>query len=240
MSEDGSRDSKGPDGGIWDVHVESGDDEAARYAAAKVKEIAAESIAERGVFTFAVSGGRTPWIMFRHLADMEMPWESTRIFQVDERVADAQDPARNLRHLIEALDGAPADIVAMPVELIDLSAAAQDYAGKLPGRFDLIHLGLGPDGHTASLVPDDPILDVRNVLVAVTTNTYQGHRRMSLTYPALDSARCILWLVTGAEKNVALTRLLDHDRSIPAGQVAAADNLVICDRDAYSGGVDAS
>lgn len=238
MTTSGSNGSLDPKDQLWALRVEPSEDEAARAAAGMVQAAAAESVADRGVFTFAVSGGRTPWIMFSHLADMDMPWARTRIFQVDERVTDARDPARNLRHLLEALNGAPAEIVAMPVESTDLSVAAQDYASKIPAIFDLIHLGLGPDGHTASLVPEDPILDVRNVGVAVTTHPYQGHRRMSLTYPALDSTRQILWLVTGAEKNVALTRLLNHDQSIPAGQVAAPDNLVVCDRAAHSGGID--
>ena len=237
----GSRAKKGPAAGPatghWEVSTRATDDDAARFAAAHVRQVAEEVLSRHEVFTFAVSGGRTPWVMFSHLADMDMPWSRTRIFQVDERVAPADDPARNLHHLREALQGAPADVIAMPVEMAELSAAAAAYGRQLPGHFDLIHLGLGADGHTASLVPGDPILAVADAPVAVTTHAYQDHRRMSLTYPVLDGAHRIMWLVTGAEKAGALALLLDHDRTIPAGRVQAARNLVICDEAARSGTV---
>src|SRR5262249_14931337 len=156
-----------------------------------------------------------------------VPWSQVAIYQVDERVAPAGDPDRNLTHLRESLPaGADAEIDAMPVEVDDLEAAAADYAHSLPERFDLIHLGLGPDGHTASLVPGDPVLDVADRAVAV-TGEYQGRRRMTLTYPTLDAARLVLWLVTGEDKVDALGKLLASDRSIPGGRVAAADALVI-------------
>jgi 6-phosphogluconolactonase len=226
-------------GEVWDVSQHPTDEDVARFAAHHVRDIAEQSVQRSGLFTFAVSGGRTPWVMFAHLADLDMPWANTRIFQVDERIAPADDPARNLHHLRAALDGAPAEIVAMPVNMPDVNIAAAEYARRIPRSFDLIHLGLGPDGHTASLVPDDPILDVTDVPVAVTTHPYQGLRRMSLTYPTLNSAERILWLVTGAEKASALALLLDHDPAIPAGRVRGRRNLVVFDAAARSVGVDA-
>jgi 6-phosphogluconolactonase len=203
-------------------------DAVARRAAAYVAEQARATVAARGRFTFAVSGGRTPWAMFGELADQQVPWADVEIFQVDERVAPDGDPDRNLTHLQASLGTAPARVHPMPVTDPDLDAAAAAYATVLPQRFDLVHLGLGPDGHTASLVPGDPVLDVIDALVAV-TQPYQGHRRMTLTYPALARANQLLWLVTGADKQDALARLLAGDQSIPAGRVVASRSLVLAD-----------
>lgn len=201
----------------------------AERGAAYVAERAQASIRDRGRFTFAVSGGRTPWAMFAHLADEDMPWGQTAIYQVDERVAPANDPDRNLAHLLASLPaGSGAEIHAMRVEEGDLEAAAADYARSLPESFDLIHLGLGLDGHTASLVPGDPVLEVMDRGVAL-TGVYQGRNRMTLTYPALNAAKQVLWLVTGEDKVDALQRLQAGDRSIPAGRVTAASALIIAD-----------
>jgi 6-phosphogluconolactonase len=193
-----------------------------------VAEKAREEIADRGRFTLAVSGGHTPWAMFTKLVG-RVPWEKVTIYQVDERVAPDGDADRNLTHLRRSLPpAAAADIRAMPVGAHDLEAAAADYARTLPERLDLVHLGLGPDGHTASLVPGDPVLDMTDRDVAV-TGAYQGRRRMTLTYPALDRAGQVLWLVTGADKVEALGRLLAGDKSIPAGRVRAESQLVLAD-----------
>jgi 6-phosphogluconolactonase len=197
--------------------------------AAFVAERARAAVAASGSFHFAVSGGHTPWAMFAELASQQVPWDAVIIYQVDERVAPSDDPDRNLAHLTKALGSAPAQVRAMPVEDSDLAAAAADYAASLPTRFDLVHLGLGPDGHTASLVPGDPVLAVTDRLVGL-TQPYQGRVRMTLTYPALARARQLLWLVTGADKQVALAKLLAGDTTIPAGRVEAAASLVIADR----------
>jgi 6-phosphogluconolactonase len=204
-------------------------DAVAREGAAFVAEQARAAVAERGIFQFAVSGGHTPWAMFARLAQETVPWDAVVIYQVDERVAPPGDDSRNLTHLTEALGSAPAEVLPMPVNDADLTAAAAAYATDLPEQFDLVHLGLGPDGHTASLVPGDPVLSVTDRLVAV-AGPYQGERRMTLTYPALSRARQILWLVTGADKKEALGALLSGDTSIPAGRVEAAASLVLADR----------
>ena len=211
----------------------------AQAAATFIASEARAVVAARGRFLLAVSGGHTPWLMLRALAAEAVPWEAVHLAQVDERVAPAGDPDRNLAHLRESLLSRvllrPEQLHPMPVESEDLGAAAARYAwtlreiGGAPPILDLVHLGLGPDGHTASLVPGDPVLDVTDADVAV-TGVYQGRRRMTLTYPILNRARRILWLVTGAEKAGMLTHLRAGDRWIPAGRVRQDQALVLADR----------
>jgi 6-phosphogluconolactonase len=204
----------------------------ATRAAAHVAEHARQAVRDHDRFTLAVSGGHTPWAMFKALASEEMPWERTAIFQVDERIAPAGDPDRNLTHLQESLPAeGTTEIHGMPVEAEDLERAAGAYERELPERFDLIHLGLGPDGHTASLIPGDPVLEAMDRDVAL-TGIYQGRRRMTLTYPALGRAQAILWLVAGADKAAALRGLLAGEASIPAGRVEARHALIVADRSA--------
>jgi 6-phosphogluconolactonase len=220
-------------------------DAVANRAAQAIAALAREAIEARGRFLFAVSGGHTPWVMLRALGAAEIPWPAVRIFQVDERVAPAGHADRNLTHLRESLlehaPLAPGQILAMPVETEDLDRAAAEYAQTLqrecgsPAVLDLVHLGLGPDGHTASLVPGDPVLNVRDRDVAV-TGPYQGRRRMTLTYPAINRARQILWVVTGAEKAQMLRRLLDCDAGIPGGRVDSGKSLVLADAAAIGRG----
>jgi 6-phosphogluconolactonase len=214
-------------------------DSVAREAAKIIAGEARAAVAESARFIMAVSGGHTPWIMLRALAGEQVPWESVHLAQVDERVAPAGDPDRNLTHLRESLlkhaPLPPEQVYAMPVESADLEAAAKQYAAVLakiagsPPVLDLVHLGLGPDGHTASLVPGDAVLQVNDADVAV-TGIYQGRRRMTLTYPILNRARRILWLVTGSEKAGMLVRLREGDPSIPAGRVNQERALVLADR----------
>jgi 6-phosphogluconolactonase len=211
------------------------DDQAAAQAAANmILAEACAAVAERGRFVLAVSGGRTPWIMLRALSVEQAPWQSIHLVQVDERAAPAGHPDRNLTHIRESLlEHAP--IHAMPVESPDLEDAAKQYATTLaaiagtPPVLDLVHLGLGPDGHTASLVPGDPVLDVTSADVAV-TGVYQGRRRMTLTYPAINRARRILWLATGSEKHAMLARLLAGDQSIPAGGIERDRAVIVADQ----------
>ena len=219
--------------------VLSDPDTVARRVATIIALEARAAAASRGRFIMAVSGGHTPWVMLRALVDEDVPWEHVHLLQVDERIAPAGSTERNLTHLRESLlDHVPLrseQVHVMPVEAVDLEAACAQYAATLsgvagsPAVLDLVHLGLGPDGHTASLVPGDKVLDVADGDVAL-TGLYQGRRRMTLTYPVLNRARRILWVVTGAEKMVMLGRLLDGDLSIPAGRVRRDLALVVADR----------
>jgi 6-phosphogluconolactonase len=202
---------------------------AALRGADLIAETAGEAIAARGSFALAASGGTEPWDMYRRLAEFEIEWKRVEVFQVDERVAPDGDPDRNLTHLLESLPEAARDRVrAMPVTDEDLEGAAARYAQHLPDSLDLVHLGLGPDGHTASLVPGDPVLEVDDRRVA-TTGVYQGHPRMTLTYPELERARRIFWLITGESKRDPLGWLMAGDPSIPAGRVEAHESIVIAD-----------
>ncbi len=225
------------------IEMFSDDESTARAAAKAISVEAVAAVAVRGQFVMAVSGGRSPWIMLRALATEKIPWDRVHIVQVDERVAPAGDQDRNLTHLRESLRDSPIrpeQIHAMPVESPDLEAAVAQYASTLskitgsPATLDLIHLGLGPDGHTASLVPGDPVLQVTDMDVAL-TGVYQGRRRMTLTYPVIDRARHILWLVTGSEKVGALARLRNADPSIPAGRVSQDRAVIFADRAASAG-----
>jgi 6-phosphogluconolactonase len=211
----------------------------AQRAAAIIAEETRLAVNSRGRFVIAVSGGHTPWLMLGELAKADLPWQAVHVVQVDERVAPADDPDRNLTHLRESLlNHAPisaGQIHQMPVESADLESAATAYATTLqqvagvPPVLDLVHLGLGPDGHTASLVPHDPVLAIEDADVAI-TGVYQGRRRMTLTYPIINRSRRVLWVVTGKEKGPALRRLLDGDASIPAGRVRRQSALLIADR----------
>ena len=212
------------------VEVLKDGEAAARRGAELIADAAKKAIAERGSFALALSGGRAPWRMVELLGDFPIDWDNTEVFQVDERIAPEGDPDRNLTELVRH---APATALGrlrpMPVNADDLEAAAARYAEELPQRIDFVHLGLGPDGHTASLVPDDPVLDVTDRTVALTANPYQGRRRMTLTYPALAAARKIMWLITGEEKRGPLGKLLMGDPTIPAGRVEATNAVVVTD-----------
>jgi len=213
----------------------------AARAARWLAEAAREAVEARGRFTLALSGGRTPWQMLRALADEPVPWAKVHLFQVDERVAPPGHPDRNLTHIRESLLGTAGALQAtlhpMPVEEEDLAVAAARYQRELeavagaPAILDAVQLGLGPDGHTASLVPGDPALDVLESDVAV-TGSYAGRVRMTLTYPSLDRARARLFVVTGPEKARVLPRLVAGDPSIPAGRVSTLRTLVLADADA--------
>lgn len=218
-------------------------DAVAARGAELLGEEARRVVSERGRFSLALSGGSTPWLMIRAFAKEDVPWNRVHVFQVDERVVPDGHHDRNLKHLRQALlstSGLPhAHLHAMPVDEQDLDQAARSYTQSLeehagsPPILDVVHLGLGVDGHTASLVPRDPVLKIRHAYVA-STQSYLGRRRMTLTYPALNRARRVLWIVTGRNKAQMVRRLCDGDESIPAGRVASDQALLIADRDAAS------
>jgi len=215
----------------------AGDEKAAsRRAAELIAAAGDQAVVERATFALAMSGGRSPWAMLAILGELEeMPWEKTELFQVDERVAAPGDPARNLTHMVLGLSmDHQAALRPMPVTQRDLGNAAREYEATLPERFDLVHLGLGPDGHTASLVAGDPVLEVSDRRVAMTAKPYQDHLRMTLTYSALNDARRIVWLVTGPDKREPLQKLLAGDDSIPAGRVRNENMIVIADEAAVA------
>jgi 6-phosphogluconolactonase len=224
-----------------DIQVFSDAEQVAIEAAKVIARIARQAVADRGRFVMAVSGGRTPWQMLRTLGNQDVPWENMHVFQVDERIAPSGHPDRNLTHLRGSLlECAPISedhIHAMPVEMNDPEAASNSYFRTLcelagtPPILDLVHLGLGTDGHTASLVPEDRVLEIADRDLAI-TDFYQGRQRMTLTYPIINRARNILWVVTGAEKASMLKRLMASDSSIPAGRICQDMAFVLADRDA--------
>jgi len=221
------------------IRVLADADAVAAAGADCIADAAWAAVDQRGLFTLAVSGGRTPWAMLRALAGRDLPWQRIKVLQVDERAVPAGSQDRNLEHLRESLlTTAPLpleNLFPMPVDDSDLETAAARYQRTLaalagsPPVLDLVHLGLGPDGHTASLVPGDPVLELTDASVGI-TNVYQGHRRMTLTYPVLDRARAILFVVTGEEKAEALCRLARRDGAIPAGRITNRNVVVLADQ----------
>ena len=221
-----------------EIEVLANPDSVAGRAAAFIAGEARAAVVARKRFVIALSGGHTPWIMLRALAGQDIPWSDVCVFQVDERFAPLGHVDRNLTHLRENLLEqsllSPAQVYAMPIEDAEPESTADLYAAKLraiagsPPVLDLVHLGLGTDGHTASLVPGDPVLDVTEAAVAL-TGEYQGRRRMTLTYPVLNHARRILWVVTGSDKAAMLPRLRNGDATIAAGRVRQDNALLLAD-----------
>lgn len=218
------------------IHVGSDGDEAAAEASRMIAASLRDALSERGRASVAFSGGTSPWAMLRVLAGAKVDWQRVDVFQVDERVAPRGDPDRNATHIESTLVRlAPIPKSRwhpIPVEEPDPAGAARRYERTVrdvtDGGFDVVHLGLGDDGHTASLVPGDPVLGVTDRLVAP-TGVYGGHRRVTLTYPALNAARSIVWLVAGAAKGEVLRRLVAGDPTIPAGRVLQDRAVVVCD-----------
>lgn len=222
-------------------------DQVAEKAAAYLEQLIRETLTYKKTFSLAISGGRTPWDMLKILSKASLPWSRVNLFQVDERIAPDAHKDRNLTQLFQAIEGSPmANQVAvfpMPVMAEDLDVGSKAYAQLIKEitedeGLDLIHLGLGSDGHTASLVPGDKVLEVQDRDVAYTKELYQGRIRMTLTYPLLNSAKKILWIVTGTEKKEMVQRLLNQDSSIPAGAVKQTNALLMVDEMALGIGLD--
>ncbi|MFN3996462.1 6-phosphogluconolactonase [Algoriphagus sp.] len=211
--------------------------EAALYIADRIRE----SISRKGFFTMAISGGRTPWEMIKKLSNEDLPWEKVFLFQVDERIAPDAHPDRNLTQLFKAIEGSKLvtrlNIFPMRVNAEDMDEACEEYSSHIKrmtenGKLDLVHLGIGTDGHTASLIPNDSVLNIDDQGVAVTSIEYQGRHRMTLTYPLINQAEKILWVITGAEKAEMLDRLLHKDPLIPAGKVEQHHAIVLTEESA--------
>jgi 6-phosphogluconolactonase len=223
------------------VEIFPDDESLSKRAAAVIAAAARAAVSERGRFVMAVSGGKSPWVMLADLADEDVPWANMHVFQIDERIAPPGDPDRNYVHLRDSLlkhaPIPPGQIYPMPVEDPDSEAGARKYAqtleavaGKSP-VLDLAHLGLGPDGHTASLIPGDPVLNVTDRDIAI-TGVYQGRNRMTMTYPVINRARKIMWLISGKDKVEALKKLRAADPSIPGGRISQTQALLLTDKDA--------
>jgi 6-phosphogluconolactonase len=213
--------------------------EVAKEAAVFIADRIRENIDKKDYFTWAISGGRTPWEMIKELATEDLPWEKVFLFQVDERMAPDAHEDRNLTQLFKSIAGTPLitrlNIFPMKANSDDPNAACSDYSETIlritkTGKFDLIHLGIGTDGHTASLIPGDPVLEIEDRSVAITSNTYQGRNRMTLTFPIINQAERILWLVTGEEKAEMLDRMLQADLTIPAGRISQAHAIVMTEQ----------
>lgn len=223
-----------------ETHVLPDADAVALAAARWLTQQAQAALAARGRFVVALSGGRTPWVMLRHWRQADLAWTQVHVLQVDERFAPLGHNDRNLTHLLAAVrpdgNGTQPCIHAMPVEVQDLEQAALQYADTLgnvagePPIIDAVQLGLGADGHTASLLPGDALLDADASVAVGVSMPYQGWQRMSLTYAVLNRARRVLWVVTGAEKQAALQRLQAGDTTIPAGRVARENAVLFADR----------
>jgi 6-phosphogluconolactonase len=220
------------------IQVQSSPEAAAERTADWLRTEIGRASSQRRRCLIALSGGRSPWRMLHELGRLRVHWHDLQVFQVDERIVAENDERRNARKITDQLI-APSmlraeQFHAMPVERQDLVAGAEEYSRLLaeyagaPPTLDVVQLGLGADGHTASLVPGDPLLlaEDRDVGISV---PYEGTSRMTLTYRALNAARHRVWLVTGAEKAVALAKLWAGDASIPAGRVMRESSFVFAD-----------
>jgi 6-phosphogluconolactonase/glucosamine-6-phosphate isomerase/deaminase len=228
-------------------------DDPARVAAEVIARRLRDAVRRRGSATIAFSGGSTTPPMLAVLATLDVPWPAVEVFQVDERVAPDGDPDRNVGQLAvlpltnvrspvgpgdvgpdDVGPGRTAVLRAMPVTATDLDAAAARYAASLPERFDIVHLGMGDDGHTASWPPGDPVIDSgRRVDIS---GEFNGRVRMTLTPVTVNRARMRLVLVTGAGKAPMVERWLAGDTTIPVPipipiqRVRRTGTVVVLDR----------
>ncbi len=212
-----------------DVTVAPNPQAAAEEAAAWIAKRLRNAVARRGAATVAFSGGSTPALMLAELAELQVPWGATTIYQVDERVAPEGDPDRNAT-LLDVLRRHRPPIVLMPVTSDDLGAAARRYAALLPDRLDIVHLGLGDDGHTASWPPGDPVIDAPGAVAM--SGEYKGRVRMTLTVHAVNAARHRLVLATGPAKAPVVERWMLHDPALPVERVGRTNTAVVLDADA--------
>jgi 6-phosphogluconolactonase/glucosamine-6-phosphate isomerase/deaminase len=202
---------------------------AAVEAATWVAKLLRNAVSRRGMATVAFSGGSTPALMLGALADLPVPWEATTVFQVDERVAPDGDPDRNAT-LLDVLRPHRPTIQLMPVTASDLGSARDGYAARLPDRLDVVHLGVGDDGHTASWPPGDPVIEDAGMVAM--SREYKGRVRMTLTVHTVNAARRRLVLATGSAKAPVIERWLLHDPAMPVNRVVRTGTVVVLDTEA--------
>jgi len=201
--------------------------DAAHWVAGKLRNAAAR----RGVASFAVSGGTTPAKMFDALSKMDVPWSRVTVWQVDERIAADGSADRNAQ-LLDVFDAIGAKVRLMPVTDRDLPAAARRYGGGLPARLDVVHLGLGDDGHTASWTPGDSVID--ELAPVALSGEYRGTRRMTLTPPVVNGARNRVVLATGADKAAPMRGWLLRNEALPIERLHRTATVVVLDAAAAS------
>ena len=212
--------------------VEPTAEAAAQRAARLIADALAAAIDERGRASVAFSGGHTPTAMFEVLAREPLAWEHVHVMQVDERVAPDGSPDRNSTALRRALlDRVDAHAHLMDVTADDLGDAARRYGELLTTHepFDVVHLGVGDDGHTASWPPGDPVIDERDRTVTI-VGPFNDFVRMTITPPVVDRARSVLFLIGGESKAAALDRLMAGDPALVATRALGPRTVVVADR----------
>ncbi len=203
------------------------------YAADRFAELAEENIAKRGAFNVALSGGSTPLLLYEKLLLQEVKWDAVTFFWSDERFVPFEHPESNAgnayRRLLSPLQIDRSRFFPVPTELADARSAAWQYETTLRAhfkvleqvpRFDLILLGLGSDGHTASLFPDTAALEENRRLVAA--NWVEGLKawRITFTYPLINASHHVIFIVAGKEKAEAVRRVIkEGDARLPAARV---------------------
>jgi 6-phosphogluconolactonase/glucosamine-6-phosphate isomerase/deaminase len=197
---------------------------AGRWLARRLRD----AVRRRGSAALAVSGGDSAPPMFDVLLAQDVPWSQVTVWQVDERVAPDGHPGRNAGQLV----GFPCRVELMPVTDGDLDAAASRYAAGLPDRFDVVHLGLGDDGHTASWPPGHAVVDSAARCEAI--GQFNGFRRMTLTPPVVNAARSRLVLTSGESKAPMVRRWLLRDPSIPVTRLHRTHTWAMLDPAAVS------
>lgn len=203
------------------------DDPSAAAAAWLARRIR-DAVRRRGDALIAVSGGSTAPPLFSALLEHDVPWDRTTVWQVDERVAPDGHPERNAGQLAAV----PARIRPMPVTAQDLRAAARRYGAGLPERFDVVHLGLGDDGHTASWPPDHPVVDSERPCEVI--GEFNGFERMTLTPPVVNAARSRVMLTLGGSKAEMVERWMLRDPALPVDRVRRSGTIAFLDPAAAS------
>jgi 6-phosphogluconolactonase len=224
-----------------------------QFMAVKWREISSRAVGERGFLAAALSGGKTPVGFYRHLSSATgLEWSRTHLFFVDERFVPQDSTESNYRMLKETLfdriTAPSANVHPMVTEISSITVSAEKYEEELRAffrldeggipEFDLVLLGIGEDGHTASLFPATEALKEKRRLVVPVHLGPALHDRITLTLPVINSARNVFFLVSGRRKRVVMRKLRQgHDRTLPAAMVGPERGKLIflMDRDAAGG-----